>query len=166
MSSASSTTAKSSSATPAATDYSGLLIKLTDISGNERWVIDTPPKPNEAGPGAEVTFRNEASTRAIFDSILIFSDTSHAQTGLDGGKKTLSNEVTGTPQPVDVGTGGTMVSGTKPDGSQAITALLFTEGRAFVDMVFSSAPDDPVPPDAAVELAQKQDDAIKRGLPG
>ena len=166
MSSASSAPAQSTSATPAATDYSGLLIKLTDISGNERWVIDTPPKPNEAGPGAEVTFRNEASTRAIFDGILIFSDASQAQTGLDGGKKSLSNEVTGTPRPVDVGTGGTMVSGTKPDGSQALTALLFTEGRAFVDMVFSSAPNDPVPPDAAVELAQKQDDAIKHGLPG
>lgn len=165
MPSAGSTSAKSSSATPGATDYSGLLIKLTDISGNERWVVDTPPKPNQAGPGAEVTFRNEAGTRAIFDSVLIFSDAAQAQTGLDGGKKSLTNEVTGTPQPVDVGTGGTMVSGTKPDGSAAITALLFTEGRAFVDMVFSSAPDDPVPPDAVIDLGQKQDTAIKNGLP-
>ena len=165
MPSAGSATAKSSSATPGSTGYSALLINVTDIPGNERWVVDTPPKPTEAGPGAEVTFRNEAGTRAIFDSILIFSDASQAQTGLDGGKKSLTNEVTGTPQPVDVGTGGTMVSGTKPDGSQAITALLFTEGKAFVDMVFSSAPDDPVPPDAVIDLGQKQDTAIKNGLP-
>ena len=138
---------------------------MTDISGSERWVVDTPPKLNEAGAGTEVTFRNEAGTRAIFDGILIFSDASQAQTGLDGGKKSLTNEVTGTPQPVDVGTGGTMVSGTKPDGSQAITALLFTEGKAFVDMVFCSAPDDPVPPDAVIDLGQKQDTAVKNGLP-
>ncbi len=163
-SSATSTAASSASAAPA--DYTGLLIKATDISENERWVVDTPPKPNENGPGADVTFRNEPGTRAIFDSILVFSDASQAQQGLDGGKKSLTNQVTGTPQPVDVGTGGTLVAGTKPDGTQAITALLFTEGRAFVDMVFSSAPDDPVPPDAAVELGQKQDSAIKQGLPG
>ena len=113
-----------------------------------------------------MTFRNEPGTRAIFDSILVFSDAAQAQAGLNGGKQSLTNQVTGTPQPVDVGTGGTLVSGTKPDGSQAITALLFTEGKAFVDMVFSSAPDDPVPPDAAIELAQKQDSTIKQGLPG
>ena len=106
MPSAGSATAKSSSATPGSTGYSALLINVTDIPGNERWVVDTPPKPNEAGPGAEVTFRNEAGTRAIFDSILIFSDASQAQTGLDGGKKSLTNEVTGTPQPVDVGNDG------------------------------------------------------------
>jgi hypothetical protein len=63
-----------------------------------------------------------------------------------------------------VGTGGTMVSGTAPAGSKAVTVLLFTEGKAFVNLEFASPPNDPVPPQFVTDVGQKQDTAIKNGL--
>ena len=62
-------------------------------------------------------------------------------------------------------TGGTMVSGTSPDGSKAATVLLFTEGKAFTNLEFDSAPNDPVP-QFVTDVGQKQDTAIKNGLHG
>jgi hypothetical protein len=35
-----------------------------------------------------------------------------------------------------------------------------------VSLEFDSAPNDSVPPDGAIEIGQKQDAAIKAGLPG
>jgi hypothetical protein len=72
----------------------------------------------------------------------------------------------GNPQPASVGNGGTMVSGTSPDTSKAVTVLLFTEGKAFVTLEFDSAPNDVVPPEFATGVAQQQDGAIKSKLPG
>jgi len=58
-----------------------------------------------------------------------------------------------------------IVSGPSPDKSKAVTVLLFTEGKAFTTVEFDSAPDDPVPPEIVTDIGQKQDDAIKNGLP-
>jgi hypothetical protein len=46
-----------------------------------------------------------------------------------------------------------------------VTVLLFTEGKGFTTVEFDSAPDDPVPPEIVTDIGQKQDDAIKNGLP-
>ena len=59
-----------------------------------------------------------------------------------------------------------MISGTALEGSKAVTVLLFTEGTAFVNLEFDSAPNDPVPPQFVTDVAQKQDTAIKNGLHG
>ena len=48
-----------------------------------------------------------------------------------------------------MGTGGTMVSGTAPEGSKAVTVLLFTEGKAFVNLEFDGPPNGPVPPNSS-----------------
>jgi hypothetical protein len=60
-----------------------------------------------------------------------------------------------------VGTGGTLVSGTSPDGVQSVSVLTFTEGNAATTIEFDGPPNDPVPHDMAVDLGQKQDAAIK-----
>ena len=52
-----------------------------------------------------------------------------------------------------------------PDGSKAVTVLLFTEGKAFVTMEFDSPAGDIVPPDFVSSLGQKQDAAIKAQPP-
>ena len=74
----------------------------------------------------------------------------------------------GTPTPADVGTGGTMASGTtaKPGGPKSKSSIMFTEGKAFVSIDFESAVNDPVPQDFVLDVARKQDAAIKAGLPG
>ena len=43
---------------------------------------------------------------------------------------------------------------------------MFTEGKAFVSIDFESPANDPVPQDFVLDVARKQDAAIKAGLPG
>ncbi len=154
------------SSTPSqSTDYTTLLLKASDIGGSEPWKAD-PPTPNPDGqPGAEGVYTNESGTRAVDIIIQVWKDAPQARLALTGGKGSLPKVVTGTPQPVDVGDGGTLVSGTKPDGSQALTVLLFTQGKAFVDMTVGSAPDDPAPPDNVIDLGRQQASNIESGLP-
>ena len=47
-----------------------------------------------------------------------------------------------------------------------MTVLLFTEGRAFVNLEFESPLNDPLPPQFVTDVGQKQDTAIKNGLHG
>jgi hypothetical protein len=165
--SASATSSKSSSAPAQPSDYTGLLIKETDISAGGEPFIAMAPTPNPDGqPGVAGEFHNQSGTRVIGDTILILPDASAAATALEDAKGALGTTVTVTPQPAAVGTGGTIVSGTSPDVAKAVTVLLFTEGKAFTTLEFDSAPDDPVPPDGVIDLGQKQDTAIKNGLPG
>jgi hypothetical protein len=165
-SSSGSATAISSSAQPA--DYTGLLIKASDISLPGDTFTAQPPIQNPNGqPGVATVFSNQNDTRKIGDDILILPDPDQAVSELDEEKAALGNMVTGgTPAPVAVGTGGIMVSGTSPDGSKAVTVLLFTEGKAFTNLEFDSPPNDPVPPQFVTDVGQKQDTAIKNGLHG
>jgi hypothetical protein len=73
--------------------------------------------------------------------------------------------VAGTPGPAGVGTGGTTVSGNSPDGSKGVTMLLFTEGKAFTTLKFDGPRNASAPPDFVTDVAQKQDTAIRTGLP-
>jgi hypothetical protein len=94
------------------------------------------------------------------------ADESGAATALQGAKAALGNNVTGAPGPASVGNNGTIASGSSPDNSRSVTVLLFTAGKTFSTFEFDSAPDDPVPPEVAADIGQKQDAAIKAGLPG
>jgi hypothetical protein len=146
------------------TDYSGLLIKPSDIGGDL-----TPPQPpvlnpNNA-PGVAQLFANADNSRRIGDTILIVADPATAAAGIENTKTNYAGKVSGTWQPVDVGSNGAMVSGTSPDNSQAVTVLLFSEGKALVNLEFDSAPTDPMDPGVATDIGRKQDAAIKSGLP-
>jgi hypothetical protein len=146
------------------TDYSGLLIKPSDIGGD--LTTPQPPvlNPNNA-PGVAQLFANADNSRRIGDTILIVADPATAAAGLENTKTNYAGKVSGTWQPVDVGSNGAMISGTSPDNSQAVTVLLFTEGKALVCMEFDGAPNDPIAPDFAKDIGRKQDAAIKSGLP-
>ena len=146
------------------TDYSGLLIKPSDIGGDV--TTPQPPvlNPNNA-PGVAQLFANPDNSRRIGDTIVIVADPAAAATGLENTKTNYAGKVSGTWQPVDVGSNGSMISGTSPDNSQAVTVLLFTEGKALVNLEFDSAPNDPIDPGVATDIGRKQDAAIKNGLP-
>ena len=164
-----SVTSKSSSSQAEPADYSALLIKATDIPTNGEPFMALAPVPHPFGkPGVEGRFTNQSGSRQIGDTILIQPDASEAATALEDFKKNIGANmtITGTPQPAAMGTGAMLYSGTTPDRSQAVTTLIFAEGKAVTILEFHSAPDDPVPPDAAIELGQKQDSAIKQALPG
>ena len=165
----STSTAGSQSSSPEAESggYAKLLIKAEDIALPGDTFTAAPPTQNpNRKAGVATVFSNQGDTREIGDTILILPDPAGAATALDGAKASLGNSVTGgEPQPAEVGAGGTIVSGTSPDGSKSVTVVLFTEGKAFVTLEFDGKPDDPVPPDFATGIGQKQDAAIKSGLP-
>jgi hypothetical protein len=149
-------------------DYSVLLIDASDVTPPGDVFTPQPPIPNPNGqPGVETGFTHRDGTRQIGDTIVILPDASAAAAALEGSKATLGNGViSGTPQPAAVGDGGTMVSGTSPDGSKAVTVLRFTEGNALTTLEFNGPANDPVPPDMVIEVGLKQDNAIKNGLSG
>jgi hypothetical protein len=151
-----------SSAQP--TDYSSLLIKPSDIGGD--LTTPQPPvlNPNNA-PGVAQLFANADNSRRIGDTILIVADPAVAAAGVENTKANYGGKVSGTWQSVDVGSNGAMISGTSPDNSQAVTVLLFTEGKALVNLEFDSARNDPIDPAVATDIARRQDAAIKSGLP-
>lgn len=146
------------------TDYSSLLIKPSDIGGD--FTTPQPPvlNPNNAAGVAQL-FVNPDNSRRIGDTILIAADPATAAAGIDNTKTNYGGKVSGTWQSVDVGSNGAMISGNSPDNSQAVTVLLFTEGKALVNLEFQGAPDDPIDPGVATDIGRKQDAAIKNGLP-
>ena len=144
------------------------MIKASDITLPGDTFTGQPPIQNPNGqPGVAQIFSNQNDTRHVGDTILILTDPDQAVSELDEEKAALGDMVKGgTPAPAAVGTGGTMVSGTAPEGSKAVTVLLFTEGKAFVNLEFDSPLNDPVPPQFVTDVGQKQDTAIKNGLHG
>lgn len=167
-SSSATTSAGSSAVAPPSpgqpTDYSALLIKPSDIGGD--LTAPQPPvlNPNNA-PGVAQLFASADNSRRIGDTILIVADPAVAPAALDNTKANYAGKVSGTWQPVDVGSNGAMISGTSPDNSQAVTVLMFSEGKALVNLEFDSAPNDPIDPGVATDIGRKQDAAIKKGLP-
>jgi hypothetical protein len=112
-------------------------------------------------------FVNQHDTRAIGDTIVVLPDSAAATTTLNSTVSALGTTVTGgRPQPWPVGTGGTVASGTSPDGAKAVTVLLFTEGRAVVRLEFDSAPGDPMPPQVVTDVGKQQQIAVRTGLAG
>jgi hypothetical protein len=164
---AASSTGSSAVTSPSAgqqTDYSNLLIKAGDIGGD--FTTPQPPvlNPNNAAGVAQL-FANADNSRRIGDTILIVADPKVAAAGIENTKANYAGKVSGTWQPIDIGSNGAMISGSAPGNSQAITVLLFNEGKALVNLEFDSAPNDPIDPGVAIDIGRKQDAAIKGALP-
>ena len=155
-----------SSAQAQSADYTRLLIQATDIEAPMAFTAGPVTTNPNGQAGVETTFSNDDKSRQIDDTILVMGDPSAAAGALDAAKAKLGESVEGTPAPAAVGTGGTTVSGNSPDGSKGVMVLLFTEGKAFTTLKFVGPPDMLPPPDFVTELGQKQDKAIKNGLPG
>src|SRR4029079_12110353 len=157
-SSAVSSPPQSTPAARVAPDYHRLLIEPGDINtGTDafatRWATTNPG----GSDGVSALFVNHHDTRAIGDTIVVLPDSAAAMTTLNSTVSALGTTVTGgRPQPWPVGTGGTVASGTSPDGAKAVTVLLFTEGRAVVRLEFDSAPGDPIPPQIGTTLGKRQ----------
>jgi len=149
-----------------AADFSGLLIRPGDLSNSEDSYTAQPPTANPQGMnGVTDLFTNHDDTRAIGDTILVFPDPAAAAAALDQAVPSVAKSVSGDgAQPSAVGTGGTVVSGYSPDGSKAVTVLMFGQGRALVRLEFDSAPGDPTSSQLVTDVAQKQDIAVRTGL--
>jgi hypothetical protein len=162
-----SSTPPSAPASQAAPDDSRLLIEPGDIDTAADTFATRSSTTNPDGMhGVSALFVNQHDTRAIANTILILPDAAAAATVLNTTVSSIGKAVAGgSPQPSPVGTGGIVVSGTSPDGSKAVTVLLFTQGRAVVRLEFDSAPGDPMPSQFVTDVGKKQEIAIRGGLP-
>ncbi|MDV3133209.1 MULTISPECIES: hypothetical protein [Mycobacterium] len=159
-----STSAEASTPAAEPSDYGSLLLPPTDIGPD----IATPGgvQLNPGGnPGAAQVYSSPEGHRQIIDTILVFPDVAAAESNFQSNSATMNTVVTGAPAPVEVGDQGVMAIGTSPDGSKAVTVLLFTQGKALVSMNFESAPNDPVPPEQAQDIAMQQATLIADNLP-
>ena len=182
-SSPTSTSSASSSAAPTSSsgaaqpsEYGNLLIKPTDIvvPGDSFTLASTKPSTDPAGVTA--TFASAAvdvngPTREIDVVIHVYPDATMAAKERDQITPSIADPnmgftlVGGTATPADVGTGGAMALGTNSDGSKSRARLAFSEGKAFVQIEFFNPGNDPLKPDFVLDVARKQDAAVKAGLP-
>lgn len=159
-------TSAESTASAANQDYTGLLIDAAEITApGDTFTAQAPMVDPNGQPGVATVFSNSDDTREIGDTILILPDADAAVLAFQGAQGALSTSVIGgTPEAANVGTDSVMVAGTSPDGSKAVTVLLFVEGNAFTTLEFDSVAGDPVPPEFVLDVAGKQDAKIKSSL--
>jgi hypothetical protein len=159
---ASETTSAPASPAAAGADFSKLLLKASDVDPS---FVASEPTVNPNGvPGIGQTMTNPGKDETILFAIFVDETPAAAVQSLQGFKDTLAKEVDGAPQPADVGDGGVIATGKSPDGSKAITEVYFTQGKALVNIEFSSAPNDPVQNDTALAIAKMQDTQVKNNL--
>jgi hypothetical protein len=164
-----SSTAKSGSASSTQAqqnDYTKLLIKASDINAPEPFTASPPVKNPNGQRGAATTFSDQDRSHVITDTIQILLDPAAAANALDAAKAAQSESLQGKPEPVDVGAGGTTISGLSPDRSKGVTVLLFTEGKALATLEFDGPSYALAPSDFVTDVGRKQDTAIKKGLGG
>ena len=156
-----------STASQVTSDYSRLLIEPGDISDRtDTFTVRSSPHKPDGMDGIAALFVNQDDTRAVDVTILVLPDDAAANTTLNAAVDSIGTFVAGGdgPQPTEVGTAGTVVSGTSPDGAKAVTVLLFTEGKAVVRIEFGSAPGDPTPAPFVKDVGKKQEIAVRSGL--
>jgi len=148
-------------------DYSGWLIKASDINAPEVFTAGPPISSPNGQPGVATTFSTQDGSHVIRDTIQVLADPTAAMNALNAAKgaqsSVLKNPIS---QPADIGTGGTTLLGDAPDGSKGISFLMFTEGKAFVTLEFDGPVDSLAPPDFVTDVGQRQDAAVKKGLGG
>jgi hypothetical protein len=166
-SAASSSTSAAASPSTGNTDYSSWLITPGDVGPNA--FVDGPPTANPGGvTGAGQTYKNPDGKRTIVDTVAVYPDAAGAAPMIPAMKEELAKKITGTPQPIDVGTNGFIVAGVAADPAKQmeISEVVFIEGRTVVDLESDCALGNPTPNDVMLDLARKQDAAVKKGLSG
>lgn len=162
-----STAAPTSAASPAGADgdYSSLLIKPSDISPDV--TVDGPPIANPGGtPGTGQMYQITDGNRVVLVTIAVFPDPAAAAMMIQPMRDTIADKVDGQPKPVDVGYNGFMVEGPRKQKPLEVSEVVFTQGRALVDLEYDSPRGNPAPSDAVLDVARKQAAAVAAGLPG
>jgi len=143
-----------------------LLIKPADVGPNA--TADGPPTQNPGGiVGVGQVFKNPDGKRTIVDTVAVFPDAATADQTAANMRDVVGKKVSGQQQPIDIGSNGFMVigQGTDPANPMEISEAVFVEGRAMVDLESDCVIGNPTPADVLLDLARKQDAAIKAGLP-
>jgi hypothetical protein len=160
------TPATSSSASAAPAGYASLLIMPGDVGPHA--TAEGPPIQNPGGvTGVGQVFKNPDGKRTIIDTVAVFPDAATADRTAANMREVVGKKVNGRQRPIDIGSDGFMVigQGADPANPMEISEAVFVEGRAMVDLEFHCVTGNPTPVDILLDLARKQDAAIKAGLP-
>jgi hypothetical protein len=151
---------------PQPVDYRRLLLTAADISDQEDTFIERSSTPDADGlPGASVFFVNEEDTRAITDTIVMYPTAQEATAALQQVVADPAKVVSGgQPRPIPVGTDGTVIKGTSPEGEKDVTLLVFTQDRALVRLKFESATGDSTTDPFVTSIGKMQLIALRTGL--
>lgn len=144
-------------------DYTYLLIQPSDIGADVTAIGPPTQNPGDMA-GAGQNFGNPDRTRTIADFIYVSIDPPLALQSEIDRLNAFPKFVTNAPKPLEIGTNGWISVGKSPDKSKAVTYLVFTEGKAIVTLEFDSAPDDPAPQELVLDVAGKQDGAVRNRL--
>lgn len=146
-------------------NYLGLPVDPNIISDSTAYLAE-PAVVNPGGqPGVQQTFTHRDDSRSITDTVLVLANPPAAGTALDNLQSELGAAVfNSATASVPVGENGIIVSGTSPDGLQAVSVLLFTRGTTATEIEFTGSPNDPAPQELMVDYGQRQDDAIRAQL--
>ncbi|MCW2649680.1 MAG: hypothetical protein JWR32_656 [Mycobacterium sp.] len=147
------------SAAPLPGDYTTLPIDPNIVTDSLAYSAAPPVQNPNGQPGVTEVYTHRDGTRQISTTIMVLPDPQSATASLNGSKA-----VNGQSQPAAVGSGGTIVSGSSPDGSKSVSVLTFTEGNAATTVEFDGPKNDPATSPWIVEYGQKQDAAIKNQL--
>jgi hypothetical protein len=146
-------------------DYGTLPVNPNEVTDSTAYIAEAPVQNPNGQPGVEVVYNHRDGTRVITNTIMVLADAPAATAAMDQARAALGGEVIrSTTQPAPVGAGGSIVSGSSPDGTQSVSVLTFTEGDAFVTVEFNGPPNDPVPVDLATEYGQRQATAVRDAL--
>jgi hypothetical protein len=143
-----------------------LLIAPGDVGPSA--FADGAPIANPSGlTGVGQTFKNPDGMRTIVDTIAVYPDAAGAAPMIPAMKDELAKKITGALQPIDIGSNGFMVAGPAADPAKQmeISEAVLIEGRTVVDLEFDCTLGNPTPNGVLLDLARKQDAAIKKGLP-
>jgi hypothetical protein len=146
-------------------DYSTLPIHPNAITDSSAY-SEGPPIQNPNGqPGVTEVYTHRDGIRQITNTILVLPNAQAATAAIDESKALLASKVVNsTTQPSQVGTGGTIISGSSSDGSKSVTVLTFTQGNAATTIEFDGPRNDPVPVEMVTEFGQQQATALRNAL--
>lgn len=149
----------------AAPDYGALPVNPNVITDSTAYIPVAPAVNPNGQQGVQQEFNHRDGSRGITTTILVLPSPQGATDSMNATSAGLGSTVTNqTSQPVPVGTGGTFLTGTSPNGTQAVGVLLFTQGNAAVEVEFDGPPNDPVPVDLVTQYGQDQVNAINAQL--
>jgi len=145
-------------------DYGTLPVNPNEVTDSTAYVAAAPIQNPQGQPGIEASYSHRDGSRTVTDTILVLGSPEAASAAMGEARGQVSSQVVGTPQVAPVGSGGSIVAGTSPDGTRSIAVLTFTEGSAFTTVEFEGPANDPVPVDLVTEYGQKQAAAIRDAL--
>lgn len=153
----------SAAADPA--DYTVLLINPNEVTDSTAYSAAAPIQNPNNQQGVSAVYSHRDGTRQITETVLVLADAAAATAAMNASQGEMAGKIANEKsQPVEVGTGGTLLTGTSPDGSKSMSVLLFTQGNAAATVEFDGPAADPAPTEFVVDLGQKQDAAIQNAL--